>query len=163
MENCSTMHFCWWVVIWVILKSLKSCLWNFHNFQAKYVIYRYYECKKNKFGNLGFPVVFVSNSYLWYNTSNSNFKLCTLFWETLYVYIIMLILFEQKVYLLKLWDKHGIRVGTKSDLIQNLVVLMIFFLISDCTDDCTLYKIYICSSKNSEQYIKTRNLSQQLC
>ena len=34
-----------------------------------------------KIKNLGFPVVFVSNSYLWYNKSYIDFKLCTLFWN----------------------------------------------------------------------------------
>ena len=30
-------------------------------------------------------MVFVSNSYLWYNESYIDFKLCTLFWNTLYI------------------------------------------------------------------------------
>ena len=67
-----------------ILVNLQSCLWNLYTFQAKYLIYQYHGCRKSKFENLGFPVVFASNSYLWYNKSYSDFELCTLFWETRY-------------------------------------------------------------------------------
>ena len=37
-------------------------------------------------------MVFVSNSYLWYNESYNDFKLCTLFWNTLYVYTYMILI-----------------------------------------------------------------------